>query len=105
MPETSETPQDELLKAKLNLETGLVSWAELQVFFARGQLLVVDRSLDLIETASTLADDNKAYIERLMKQDLLLKPDIEWVKSHCSESTEFWTLVVAPFVMIQPKTE
>ena len=45
------TEQTSTLYAKLLGETAVISWAELQPFFARGALLQVDAALDLVEVA------------------------------------------------------
>ncbi len=49
------TEQTSTLYAKLLGETAVISWAELQPFFARGALLQVDAALDLVEVAEALA--------------------------------------------------
>jgi hypothetical protein len=95
------TEQQQLLAAKLNTETAIAEWRELEIFFARGQLLVVDSSLDLIEVAMAIHLDNKAKVENLLSRNQLIHPSPEWVKAHCQPDTPFWTVVIAPFVMIQ----
>ncbi len=44
------TEQTSTLYAKLLGETAVISWAELQPFFARGALLQVDAALDLVKS-------------------------------------------------------
>ena len=89
------------LKTKLNLETGMISWKELEVFFAKGILLQLDKGVDLVETAKQMADDDSESIEPLVKQEKLKYPDIEWVKANCQPSTQLWCVVVAPYVICQ----
>ncbi|HEY9033215.1 MAG TPA: DUF2288 family protein, partial [Pseudomonadales bacterium] len=52
---------------KLNREAGKIAWRELQPFFAAGQAVFVDTSLDLIDIASEMALDNKALLEPLVQ--------------------------------------
>lgn len=92
-----------LLAAKLNSETATALWKELEVFFARGQLLVVSKDQDLIEVAMAVHLDKKPKVEQLLQSGKLVQPDADWVKQHCTAETLFWAVVVAPFVIIQLK--
>lgn len=56
------TEQTSTLYAKLLGETAVISWAELQPFFARGALLQVDAALDLVEVAEALAGDDREKV-------------------------------------------
>ena len=49
------TEQPSTLYAKLLGETAAITWQELQPFFARGALLLVDGTQDLIEVAQAVA--------------------------------------------------
>ena len=66
------TEQTSTLYAKLLGETAVISWAELQPFFARGALLQVDAALDLVEVAEALAGDDRekvaAYVDKAREQ-------------------------------------
>ena len=90
------------LAAKLNLETAKISWKELELFFAKGNLLVVQPSADLIKLGCAIHNDEKAAVENAVQQELIFYPSTDWVKRHCKPDTLFWGLVVAPFVLVQP---
>ncbi|MFK8067857.1 MAG: DUF2288 family protein [Gammaproteobacteria bacterium] len=45
-------------KDKLNTETGKIVWKELERHYARGVLIKVEQGLDLVEVASSFADDD-----------------------------------------------
>ena len=87
---------------KLNLETSTLTWKELELFFAKGNLIRVDKSQDLIKVAAMIADNKHQEIEVLIANESIEFMTPDWVKSHCSESSEFWTVVVAPYVICQP---
>ena len=53
------TEQPSTLYAKLLGETAAISWLELQPFFARGALLLVDGRQDLIAVAEALAQNEQ----------------------------------------------
>ncbi len=88
--------QDEL-QAKLNLETAVIKWAELQRHFARGDVLVVDSSLDLIDAAMSITRD---------ETDLLLNGQIkraedEHARNWLQQDPTLWAVVVAPWILVQ----
>ncbi len=89
--------------AKLNSETAVASWKELEIFFARGQILVVSNDHDLIEAALAVHLDRKQDIEQMLRLQTLKQPDPDWVKNNCTADTPFWAVVVAPFVLVQMK--
>ncbi|MEE4246032.1 MAG: DUF2288 family protein [Kangiellaceae bacterium] len=93
---------EQLELAKINMDTAKASWQELEVFFARGQIIAVDKQLDLVQVAKQLMDDNKEFFEQQLEQGYIIKPDIDWVKKNCHATTLFWTTVIAPYVLIQP---
>lgn len=95
---------DELpTKIKLNLETAVIKWKDLQVFFAQGKLLVVDNSADLIDSAELLAENAIDSVEQLIASDKISFATIDWVKRYCAEETLVWAVVVSPYVLIQLK--
>lgn len=86
---------------KLNLETGKISWPELQRYFARGVVIVVAPGIDLIEVATAISGDDKNTIEELMNSGKLVRAcddnAIHWEVS----DPLFWAVVVAPWVLVQ----
>src|SRR5690554_8190628 len=51
--------------------TARIDWKDLEPHFARGELLEVDASLDLVEVAQALIDDNSAAVKGWVQQNLL----------------------------------
>ncbi|MCG6935369.1 MAG: DUF2288 domain-containing protein [Proteobacteria bacterium] len=89
------------LRQRLNLETGQLSWDELQRYFAQGVVLVVEKGLDLVDVAASFAEDNRESIEILLhSQQLHQATDSEARNWHDSKA-RFWAVVVAPWVIIQ----
>jgi hypothetical protein len=86
---------------KLNLETALIPWQQLQRFFASGQTVFVSSKLDLIQVANAFAKDDKALVEPWLHQDLISKVSdqqaIDWIESN----TEVWSVVIKPWVLVQ----
>ena len=88
---------------KLNLETATISWKELELFFAKGKLLVIEETMDLVKVASIIAsNDTEALSELIEKHDVAF-PSTDWVKKHCNPETKLWAVVVSPYVIAQLK--
>lgn len=85
----------------LNAQTGKLTWPELARHFARGVVISVDQSEDLIDVAECLVKDSSYTVEKLYSQGKLHRADdvdaIRWQKN----SSEFWAVVVAPWVLVQ----
>ena len=100
-PDDPDKLNSEELRQKLNLETGQLSWPELQRHFARGVVVVVGRELDLIEVAAALAEDDKACFEAWIEAEQVWRATDEDAKRWHANDTGFWSAVVAPWVLVQ----
>jgi hypothetical protein len=98
---TDDTPPDLNIKQKLNLETAKLSWSELQTFFARGVVIVVNPELDLLEIAAYLCDDRSNEIERLITEGKITRATDEHARHWVESEPIFWAVVVAPWVLVQ----
>lgn len=58
----------EELRAKLNAETGKITWRELERHFARGVVIRVAEDLDLVEVAYRMAKDDRPAVERWLTE-------------------------------------
>ncbi|NVK21835.1 MAG: DUF2288 family protein [Kangiellaceae bacterium] len=99
---TQLTPREELV-AKLNGETAVVAWKEIERFFAKGNLLLIEQGVDLINCAADMSLDNGEEIGKLIEQEKIQAMPMEFVKTNCQPETEFWTVVVAPYILAQLK--
>ena len=57
-----EKPAD--LQARIEHESGIISWQELARHFARGVVIKVDTALDLVAVGVSFAEDDKAQVQR-----------------------------------------
>lgn len=94
----------ELEKAKVNLETSLISWLELQRFFAAGLAIAVDNDLDLIEVAYQFSIDNKALVEDWLTNKQIAPVSDEQASQWYDQKTEVWAVVVKPWILVQDAT-
>lgn len=95
------TEQQEILRAKLNMETSRIDWKELQRFFAGGAAVEVSSKLDLVEVALQMHADNKAQIESWLSAGTLGKVTDEQAAAWLAADTEVWAVVVSPWVLVQ----
>ncbi len=92
---------EEELRQKINLETGQLDWDELARFFARGTVVVVDPSLDLIDVAVKFCADDKAQFETWSNAGLVHRALDEDARRWNVNSSRFWSCVVAPWILVQ----
>lgn len=97
----SRNTDQDLLKEKINLETGRIGWPELQRHFARGLLVVVSPELDLVDVAAAFNKDDKQKVAEWMHQQTLVRANDEHARRWESQQAEFWAVVVAPWVLVQ----
>lgn len=91
----------ELLRAQLNGETGKLAWKELERHFARGVVIRVARSLDLVDVAVRIAQDDKECVANWMSQGLIGRASSEEALDWNQRQPTFWAVVVAPWVLAQ----
>ncbi|MBK1873227.1 DUF2288 domain-containing protein [Marinobacter sp. 1-3A] len=92
-------------KARLNLETSRIRWHELQTYYARGQVVRVDQTLDLLDVASELTADNRALFEQWLTAGKVgdVSPDL--ARAWYERDATLWAVVVAPWVLVQDRSE
>ncbi|MEE9447046.1 MAG: DUF2288 domain-containing protein [Arenicellales bacterium] len=91
----------EIEKAKLNLETAQAAWTDLQTLFAQGSVIWADTSLDLIEVAQGIAQDDSAQVTVWMDANLLAQVSDDQAKKWLAEDAFLWSVVVRPLVLVQ----
>ena len=89
------------LRAKINAETGKIGWKELERHFARGVVITVDGSLDLVEVAARFAEDDRAKVERWLTSGKVRRTTPEDAQHWADNDPDLWSVVVAPWVLVQ----
>jgi hypothetical protein len=92
---------DEILYAKLSMETAQMAWKELERFFASGALIIVSNDLDLVEVAVRFANDEKPTVAKWLGEGQLARVSdahaLKWFQTDAS----LWTVVVKPWILVQ----
>jgi hypothetical protein len=96
-------PQD-IIRARLNLETAQIRWSEMQRYFAAGTAIQVAPELDLLEAACQLSADNSALIGQWMALGQFGKVSDDQALLWYKTDALLWAVVVSPWVLLQPVT-
>ena len=91
------------IKQKLLGETARISWLELQRFFARGSVLLVNNDQDLIEVAYCFADDKADLLKSLLENGCIAAPSDRQARLWFETKAQLWSVVVAPYVLVQER--
>lgn len=89
------------IHALLNAQTGKIGWPELMRHFARGAVICVRETQDLVEVAGKLVEDQVDEIELLFESGVLQRAQDKDASRWNEENTQFWAVVVAPWVLVQ----
>ena len=95
------TEQQEILRAKINMETSRIHWKELERFFASGAAVEVSAGLDLVEVAIQMHADNKLQFEKWLTSGMVGKVSDEQAAAWLVADAEVWAVVVSPWVLVQ----
>ncbi len=92
---------EDILKAKLNLDTSLIGWGELQRHFAAGNVISVRQGLDLVEAALSVSRDEREKVEEWLLSGLIGKVSDEEALAWFNSDATLWAVVVKPWVLVQ----
>ncbi len=92
---------DEELRAHLHGETSKLPWSELEKYFARGVVFKVEKGLDILDVAIVIARDDKDSLKEWIDDKKVMGAEIEDAKKWHESDASLWTVVVAPFVLVQ----
>ena len=97
------TDQTSTLYAKLLGETAIIEWKALERFWAKGDLIWVEPSLDLIEVASAMAENRSETFDKWRNDGTVVPVTAEQALDLSSTDAAIWAVVVSPFIVIQKK--
>jgi hypothetical protein len=92
---------DAELRLRLNLETAQMPWSELQRWFASGNMIAVDATLDLVDVAVRMARNDAALVQQWMGEGLLAKVSDAQAEAWLAADAAPWTVVVRPWILVQ----
>lgn len=99
--ETSE----ETMRQEFIEQTAKMNWEGLQRHFAQGVLFKVAAGLDLVDVAVKIAQDDKPAVEVWMESGQLSQVTVDDAKAWLEPNPFLWTVVTAPWVLVQEIAE
>ena len=92
------------IEQEINLQTAQIHWHELQRFFASGNAIAVDASLDLTHVAAQIVADNAHLMKAWMDTGLVDSVKDTQAEQWYEENTLVWAVVIKPWVLVQAIT-
>ena len=91
------------LKTRLSEDIADVKWQYLTPHIQRDAIILVTKRLNLIEVGVAIAQDDVNSVQQWISKALIHKPSPEQLTTWNSDSSiSFNTLILQPFVLIQP---
>ena len=92
-------------RTDLNLETARIVWSELERHFARGVVIHVAGTLDLVEVALAFANDDKAAVQTWLTAGEVRHLETETAQDWRRRDPDLWAVVTAPWVLVQERED
>ncbi len=89
---------------ELNQQTARIAWPELERHFARGVVIEIDAGLDLVEVATSFANDEQAVVQQWLAAGQLQPLGTDTARRWSGGDAALWAVVVAPWVLVQERT-
>lgn len=93
------------IEQDINLQTAQIHWHELQRFFASGNAIAVDASLDLTQVAAQIVADNAPQIKTWMDAGLVDAVKDSQAQQWYEQNALVWAVVIKPWVLVQSTKE
>lgn len=88
-------------REKINKETALINWLDLQTYFAAGNVVYVSNELNLLDVAEAILKDDKELVSGWMDINQVNQVTDEQAKDWFEKKADVWAVVVKPFVLVQ----
>lgn len=91
-------------REELALLVDEAEWSWLRAHLERGGLILVDDSLDLVDAAKRVADDDTGSIEEWINLGKIGKPSENQIRTWNNDNQKkFSILIISPYVLIQER--
>lgn len=98
-----EAENPELIRAKIIAETARIQWLDLQKFYAAGNVISVEPTLDLIDVALAFSQDDKVQVAAWLATEQLSRTTEQQAQQWYQAQAELWAVVISPWVLVQDK--
>jgi len=98
-----EAENPEVIRAKIIAETARIQWLDLQKFYAAGNVISVEPTLDLIDVALAFSQDDKVQVAAWLATEQLSRTTERQAQQWYQAQAELWAVVISPWVLVQDK--
>jgi hypothetical protein len=98
---TTPEQEQQMLHAKLNMETSQIAWSELLRYFAGGHVIVVRNNLDLVDVAARFSVDDTAAVQQWLSDGSIARVTDDQARIWLESDMQLWTVVARPWVLVQ----
>ncbi len=91
------------LRHTLNSETAPVQWKELEPHFARGVLIRVSPTLDLLNVGVAFSQDKQLQVKGWLVAKEVMVASIAEAKDWAERDPDLWAVVVSPWILVQER--
>ena len=95
------TPSTDELLQRLNRETSVIAWQELQPFYDQDAVIVVSPEMDLVRVAVAMAEDDTSTVSAWLNAGQIQKISAAQHRHWQDSEARVWAVVVAPWVLVQ----
>ncbi len=92
-------------RLRITLETARINWHDLQLFYARGQVIHVQAHLDLVEVAQRFTENDTESCQRWLLQNAIGRVSDYTAQRWHESRRELWAVVIAPWVLVQDQND
>ena len=103
--DNAENPTDGDVRSQLAEESGSIGWSELMRHFARGVVIRVDPSVELIDAAVCFVNDDTEQLSLWLTENTVAKASDDDARGWNDRQPQFQCVVVAPWVLVQEAGE
>lgn len=82
-------------------ELGVICFKDLQKFFAKGIVLIAAESMDVVETALAINEDDADKVQAWVDCGNLIRANDDHARAWLVEESVFKAVTVAPWVLVQ----
>lgn len=95
--------RERLLRTEYLGQTARINWHDLQTWYARGSVIDVEGTLNLVEVAVQLGLDNTVQFEQWIAAGSIAPVTDEQARLWYEANQELWAVVAPPWVLVQQR--
>lgn len=96
-----EAVDDDTLYAELVGQTARIEWAELERFFAKGHILKIAPTLDLVDVAMAIIRDRAEAVGAWQEAGEIDALDTDTARRWAAGEATLWAVVTPPWILVQ----